>query len=53
MSKAPRRLSRGRGSPDSETLYPEHIDSGAARVVTMCFGFCSAVRPITSGFYAK
>jgi hypothetical protein len=42
----PGRAVRGRvaSSPDTETLYPKHIDSGAARVVTLCFGFCSLVR---------
>jgi hypothetical protein len=37
---------RGRvaSSPDTDTLYPKHIDSGAARAVTLCFGFCSFVR---------
>ena len=41
----PNRPVRGRiaSSPDTDTLYPKHIDSGAARVVTLCFGFCSAL----------
>ena len=42
----PGRPVRGRigTSPDADTLYPKHIDTGAARMVTLCFGFCSAVR---------
>jgi hypothetical protein len=51
MSKQPRRIGPRRigASPDTDTLYPKHIDSGAARVVTLCFGFCSAVRCVASG----
>ena len=29
---------------DDSTLYPENVDTGAARAVAVCFGGCSAVR---------
>ena len=43
IGSSPMSKRRAPGRDDS-TLYPENVDTGAARAVAVCFGGCSAVR---------